>query len=163
MRVVQVNLLGDQPVVLVRSTNGGFDGAPAVQGLPGFARLGRVRLAVGNHSMLAAWTRFLGSARVYRSVDGASWQATACSGPVNTDIACDPADASRPYLSMRAAPWVLRSDDQGGTFTPLGAGLEGISGTRALSAPGTRLQLASANGAFDADLDRLHADGFENP
>jgi photosystem II stability/assembly factor-like uncharacterized protein len=147
----------------LRSANGGLDWAPALQGLPGFARLGRVCLAADDHFMLAVWTSFLGSARVYRSVDGASWQATAWNGPVTSDIACDPTIANRLYLSMLAAPWVLRSDDQGGTFTPFDAGLEGITRTRALHVFGTRLQLASANGAFDADLDRLHTDGFEIP
>lgn len=147
----------------LRSANGGIDWTPALQGLPGFARRGRVCLAADNQFMLAVWISYPGSSRVYRSVDGASWQATAWSGPNTSDMVCDPLDANRVYLSMLSAPWVARSDDQAGSFTPFGAGLERIVGANALNLGGNRLRLASANGAFDADLDRLSSDGFETP
>ncbi|MCP5474944.1 MAG: hypothetical protein H7A19_08905 [Rhodanobacteraceae bacterium] len=147
----------------LRSTNSGLDWLPALQGLPGFARLGRVCLRADNQFMLAVWTSFLASARVYRSADGASWDATGWTGPVTTGIACDPIDTNRLYLSLQDAPWVLRSDDKGESFAPFGAGLVGINRTRDLSIAGTRLLLATTNGAFDTDLDRLHVDGFENP
>lgn len=148
----------------LRSVDGGLNWSPASTGLPAFARGPRVCLAADGTFILSAWLTF-DSGGVFRSVDdGASWQAAGWTGPRIVDVACDPADAQRLHIAQASADIVLRSDDQGTSFSPYSAGLETAGGARALSQVGTRLFLATTSGSFaTAPEDLIFADGFELP
>lgn len=154
----------------IRSTDGGNTWIPALQGLPDFARFGRLceMRSATPAIFLSVWRSFSAGA-VYRSDDaGATWTPTGWTGPAIADIACDPLDDQVLYLADGSAARVVRSVDQGVTFTPFGAGLESSTTPTELTAVGdegaTRLFLSTLAGAFATQAaagDVIFADGFD--
>jgi hypothetical protein len=117
-------------------------------------------------SMWDSWS----TGAVYASGDaGASWTGTGWQGGTVIDIACDAQDSQVLYVAQAGSEPVVRSDDQGATFTPFDSGLEsaGTPTALALSQTGApMLYLASVHGSYATAVpggvdDTIFADGFE--
>ncbi|HJT97776.1 MAG TPA: hypothetical protein VJ696_05620, partial [Rhodanobacteraceae bacterium] len=156
----------------VNSTDGGDTWNPALNGLPGFARIPRLCTSPADPStifMSAATSD--GHGTIYHTEDGGgSWTSTGWSGDQATDLACDPTDANVLYAAQSTGSPAARSDDRGVTFEPFDTGLSPTIGPRALAitsdpaAP--RLLMATAHGSYATPIaagitDRIFADGFE--
>lgn len=154
----------------VRSIDGGASWEPALNGLPAFARMGRLcaSAAAAGTVYMSMWDTW-GSGAIYRTDDtGATWTSTGWSGPTISDVACDPQDARVMYVAQSSGATVARSADGGATFTPYASGLEhaGAPSALVLSQTGTPLiYLSGTHGSFasarSAIADRVFADGFD--
>ena len=153
---------------VLRSTDGGFNWAPAVAGLPGFLRLPRVCTPHGASQglVLSGWLSFSTSG-LFRSADGgATWSPTGWTGDTVADVACDPRVGGYLYIATGGSERVEVSSDGGESFSPYGSGLEAARTPRELalgSGPSPSLLLATAAGSWlTAALPGLFADGFES-
>ncbi|MFC4820387.1 WD40/YVTN/BNR-like repeat-containing protein [Dokdonella ginsengisoli] len=155
----------------VRSTDGGLNWEPALNGLPAFARLGRLCASAATPgevylSMYDSWS----SGAVYTSGDaGGSWTSTGWAGMPVRDIACDQDTAQGLYIALEGDVRVQHSGDGGATFVRFSAGLDaaGMPAELAPSKTGAPLlYYAGSQGGFvsvrDGGVtDRVFADGFD--
>lgn len=154
----------------VRSSDGGVSWTPALSGLPAFARFPRLCTSAADPTAvyMSMWDTW-GSGAVYRSDDnGGVWASTGWSGGTTIDIACDQDDAQVLYVAQSGADKVVRSHDQGATFSAFASGLDaaGEAMELALSRSGApRLYLAAAHGGFvtarSGPDDTIFANGFD--
>lgn len=155
----------------VRSTDGGLTWETAVNGLPAFARLGRLCASAANPgevylSIYDSWS----SGAIYTSTDaGAGWTSTGWSGMPVRDLACDQDTAQGLYVALEGDVRVQRSSDGGAMFVRFSDGLDGagMPAELALSKTGAPLlYYAGSQGGFvtarDGGVaDRIFADGFD--
>ncbi|HET6546030.1 MAG TPA: hypothetical protein VFG55_04705, partial [Rhodanobacteraceae bacterium] len=153
----------------LRSTDGGLNWDPALNGLPAFARQPKLCTALVDPATvyLSAWTTF-NTGGVFTTTDGgASWTQTAASGPTIADIACDPVHAGVLYIAQGSGDAVARSGDGGDSFQPFADGLESAGTPRELAiahADGgsSRLLMAGSKGSYATPLDDvIFANGFD--
>ena len=161
---------GDQQGGALRSADGGLTWDLANTNLPPFARMPRLCSSAANPGtvFLSMWDSWSTGA-VYSSSDaGATWTGTGWQGGTVIDLACDAHDAQVLYVAQAANDQVVRSDDQGATFTPFDTGLEsaGTPTALALSQAGApMLYLAGTHGSYVTAVpggnDTIFADGFD--
>jgi len=163
--------LAEQSGGAARSTDGGATWEPALNGLPAFARMGRLcaSAAAPGPVFLSIWDSW-GTGALYRTDDdGATWVSTGWSGGNAFDVACDQEDPQVLYVAQSGADTVVRSADGGATFAPYATGLAqaGTPSALALSQTGTPLiYLSGTHGSFVSARsggapDRIFADGFD--
>lgn len=154
----------------LRSSDGGLSWTETRNGLPDFARFGRLcsTAATPGTMYMSMWDSW-GTGAIYRSTnDGASWTRGWTGGNLS-DVACHPHEPGVLYAAQQSADAVIRSTDGGTSFTPFATGL-GAAGAPvelALSKTGglPLLYLATSRGSFvtlrDPSSETLFANGFD--
>ena len=160
----------DQGGVL-RSVDGGATWAPVYsQGVYGQRPMACADPQAPQTLFLAAGTGW-SNAELLRSDDGgATWAPTGWNGAGIADLACDPLDQNVLYIAQTSGTAVMRSSDQGVSFTPFADGLDAAGAPRELAIaqePGaaTQLLMATSKGSYATPLpaadDTIFADGFD--
>lgn len=155
----------------LRSTDGGLTWAPALNGLPAFARMPRLCASAANPGRvyLSMWDSW-DTGAVYTTTDaGDSWASTGWSGGAVRDVVCDQDDEQGLYIAVEGADRVQHSTDQGVTFATYSSGLElaGTPAELALSKTGAPLlYYAGSHGGYVTEReggtpDVIFKDGFD--
>lgn len=160
------------PGGVLRSTDSGGNWSASDTGLPGDVEAASLCATASDPGTFYLADRAFGagSGGLHRSTDrGQSWQSTGYTGAPLEEVVCDPADDDVLYIAQIFAPEVvLRSENQGATFSPFGDGLTDAGAVRALAVEadgtGPHLLLATTRGTFTVKLepDLIFRDGFES-
>ncbi len=162
---------GDPGGGVLRSIDGGASWSDSASGLPADVQGASLCAPPNDADTLYLADRALGTGAggVHRTTDrGATWQSTGFAGTGLEEVVCDPAQGHVLYVAtVFATDDVLRSEDQGATFTAFDDGLEDAGAVRALDVatggPVPRLLFATHRGSFAALLDdHVFGDGFES-